>query len=412
MNFYFEKVKKIRKNKKKRADAIASKLEISRSTLYLWENGKIIPTEKKIRLLAKVLDVSVELISDLKQEIPTSESIHLEEIDHLQGSFGVINMLKLKRNNAFHLNSIKKQFDELTQITSVIEAFLNSIDIIFYAKGISSEYIIANHAFLNNISLDKNFNVFNHKDNDFYSKEEARQNYLEDEQVILNGKTIEKEGYIPGSKKKKWGIISKVPFFDTDGKVAGVVAFFTDITEHKRAESNNELLKKCIDNLPLGVAMFNSTKNKYVYMNGFIAELTELPFLKSIKSAREIYLDALLPEYREKAMKYIVKGVWPKNDEVQIKCKNGSIKWLKFTTAELIEFMNNKFFISFATDITEKKEMECQNTNLNSLLINNDTEKSDLINRYKVAQVLINKKVDINIIIEATDLSKEIINNI
>ena len=58
-----------------------------------------------------------------------------------------------------------------------------------------------------------------------------------DKQVLADGKSIlDKECYIPGSRKTKWGIMSKIPILDFEGKIEGIVGYFRDITAHRKAE--------------------------------------------------------------------------------------------------------------------------------------------------------------------------------
>ena len=94
--------------------------------------------------------------------------------------------------------------------------------------------------------------MYNHKDADFFSEIEAKQNTEEDKQVILSGKALHREGFIPGSRKKKWGMISKIPFFDSSKKVAGVMGYFIDITVRRK----NEIL---IQKFVKGISMLDET---------------------------------------------------------------------------------------------------------------------------------------------------------
>ena len=43
--------------------------------------------------------------------------------------------------------------------------------------------------------------------------------------------------YIPGTRKKGWGLISKIPILDLKGNIAGIVGTIVNITERKIAEN-------------------------------------------------------------------------------------------------------------------------------------------------------------------------------
>jgi transcriptional regulator with XRE-family HTH domain len=65
MRFKRERFKQIRHQLRWSLQAISDQTGFGRATLYRWEKGINVPSEKKIRELAKFLDISVSEISDL-----------------------------------------------------------------------------------------------------------------------------------------------------------------------------------------------------------------------------------------------------------------------------------------------------------------------------------------------------------
>ena len=59
MKFYRDKARKIRKEKKLSMEEVCKIGDFGRSSLSNWELGIKTPTESKIRLLARILDVPV-----------------------------------------------------------------------------------------------------------------------------------------------------------------------------------------------------------------------------------------------------------------------------------------------------------------------------------------------------------------
>ncbi|MEI6056530.1 MAG: PAS domain-containing protein [Lentisphaerota bacterium] len=236
MEFYGDKAKTIRKKSKFTLDELARKMAIFRTTLGAWENGKRSPSEIKIRSLAKALNVSVDQISNIKSDKPVSPTNFAQSI----ASF--ISPTNENKNN--HQNTIRSVFAGINSITIelgnakiLIDSLTTSLASIFYIKDIKLKYILANHLFLDYLSLNKNHSVFNKTDYEFFPASEAKENDEEDRQVLLSGETvINKERHIPGSRKKRWGLISKIPVFDNEGKISGIVGSFTDITERKKQE--------------------------------------------------------------------------------------------------------------------------------------------------------------------------------
>lgn len=240
MELHVEKLKAVRKRKKITAQELAQKTGISRVTLGAWENSKRIPSEAKIRMLAKVLDISVDEISDLPPDKMIS-GISLAPLDSNIGSVFSRDKEKAINRQTNLISGITGIIKELAYAKLIIGAMLSSLPAIFYVKGTDLKYITANEAFLRNLSLNKNYDVIGKTDFDFFPRNEAVINSEADKAVLADGKSIlDKEGYIPGNRKTRWGIISKIPIYDFEGKIEGVLGYFRDITERKKIEAELE----------------------------------------------------------------------------------------------------------------------------------------------------------------------------
>ena len=242
MELYIEKLKAARRRKRITIEELANKMGISRITLGAWENAKRVPSEAKIRMLAKVLDVPANEISDLEPDQPIS-GINLAPLDLSINS--LINEDKEINKNRITtlISGIMGLNKELFNAKLIIGAMLSSLPSVFYIKGPNLKYITANEVFLKNISLNKNFIVNGKTDSDFFPNSEAKNNYEMDKDVLTTGKSIlNREGYIPGTRKTKWGLISKIPILDSEGKIEGLVGYFVDITERKKSEEKIHVL--------------------------------------------------------------------------------------------------------------------------------------------------------------------------
>lgn len=238
MKFYNDKFRAIREQKKVKLTELAEKMQLNRNTLWLWESGSTQPPEKTVKFVAKLLNISVDEISDLKPDAPISESLDASHIGSMLSSVASVNVHDQENIQSYFLNKLHDQFKELNSIVSLVSTFLNSIPLICYAKDVFGKYTIVNEAFLENVSLGKNFKAVGKSDSDFFSGKEAKENKLEDERIILTGEAIiDREDFIPGSRKNKWGLISKIPIFDGAKNIVGMVGYFIDITQRKKAEN-------------------------------------------------------------------------------------------------------------------------------------------------------------------------------
>ena len=242
VKFYSDIFRKIRKSKRLSMEMVARDAGIARRTLSSWENNQNVPSKMKIKILANVLNVSINEISDIEPDHPTSQGEFSQVIKSWIALANSSTKERINRGNEL-IEKIRQQQNEVSQASIVIDAILSSIDSLFYVKDTKSKYITANLSFLKNLSLVENYSVLGKIDSDFFSEKEAKENYIEDCLVLQTGTPIKKrEGYIYGSRKKKWGLISKYPIFDSSGRIAGIVCSIVDITERKKANQIRDLL--------------------------------------------------------------------------------------------------------------------------------------------------------------------------
>ena len=236
MIFYPDKFTSLREEKVLSVTKFCRIAGISRTTLWHWEKGKKNPSRENIFLLASVLNVSVSKISDLPDSKPVSQTdMHplAKSLNKLAKSSNVDNTRKV--------NSIVREIHnlskELNYASLIAKGLLNSIKSGIYFKDTNLNYIMANNAFLKNLSLHKTYDVSGKNDHDFFSFNEAEFNHKQDEKVIQSGVTIRNhEQYIPGTRKQKVCLAAKLPIFDNDNKILGILGTFLDITERKKSQ--------------------------------------------------------------------------------------------------------------------------------------------------------------------------------
>ncbi len=252
MKVDYSKIHQYRKQKKISIYELCNEIEIGRTTIWKCETGKSIPKEKHIRAIAKALNITVDNISDLKPELPLSDTelskaastwLELsesssEDTDHNDFSNlnKIISHLKLKLNNA----------------ALIIRGLLNAsqAQIYIYVKDKNLKYVIANDKFKKAFSLSKNYQFLGKQDKDFFNIKEAVENESEDKEVLITGiPVLKQERYMPGSRKSKWVTTSKLPIFDSNNNIEGILGSFYDITERKHNEILREQLAINLNNI-------------------------------------------------------------------------------------------------------------------------------------------------------------------
>ena len=353
MEFYNEKFKMLRKQLGLSMKHVSKRAEITHTTLWEWEKGKRTPSETRIRMLAHVLNVPVNDISNLDPEAAVSSGNFSEMVKswiNLAGS-DIKSRLDLKNDLTGKINHI---FSELSQASIVINALMSTLHSIFYVKDVNLKYITANEAFLSNISLNNGYRVLGKSDDDFFSKNDAKLNTDQDAEVLHTGKPLIKyEGYIPGTRKKKWGIISKTPIHDPSGKISGIVGTFLDITERRKNEIIRELLNNSLDMLIDGFALIDSETRKFIYINSAFEKTAGYPTKDAYEDSNFIYNNCIHPDDKAKEKEYIDKNNWPVVRHFRIIRPDGETRWLE-VTRYIPSTSSSRYFASIVKDITER----------------------------------------------------------
>jgi PAS domain S-box-containing protein len=351
MEFHTEKLKAVRKRKKVTAEELAGKLGISRVTLGAWENGKRVPSEAKIRMLAKVLEIPVDEISDLTPDKAVSDV----NLAPFASSIGSVLSGDKEKNFSRQTNlivGIMGMLKELSDAKLIIGAMISSLPSIFYIKGTDGKYIAASEAFLKNLSLNKNYDVIGKTDFDFFPENEAKINGEMDRKAMADGKSIlNVEGYIPGNRKARWGIMSKIPILDAEGRIEGLVGCFVDITEHRKAE---EKYTRIVNMSPHPICVIG--------MDGYLKFVNPI-WEKALGHTRETLLTKPLlcmihPDDHVKIqdeMTKLAEGELSLDFECRYLHRDGSIRYFLWTAAAI---PHEKLIYCIATDITERRQVE------------------------------------------------------
>jgi PAS domain S-box-containing protein len=126
-----------------------------------------------------------------------------------------------------------------------------------YWKDRSSTYLWCNRYFAEDTGVGSPENIYGKRDEDLYpDPEEADRNRQADRLVIESGKPVLRaiEPRTGPGDRLAWLEVNRVPVFDIDGNVVGILGTYQDITERKEAEealrSSKQVLQIVFDNIP------------------------------------------------------------------------------------------------------------------------------------------------------------------
>jgi PAS domain S-box-containing protein len=359
MKIYPDKIKFFIKQSGMTNKVICERANISRTSLYEWCNKIKTPTESNLRKLAKIIFAPIEEISDLpadpltsKENLSASATSWLELSQKAQHS---------QSSEFTHLiECATKMEKKLNEASLIFQGIIKTTDTILYIKDINSKYIITSRAFLDNLSLPSNYNVEGKEDSDFFSVNDAKKNSIEDKSILQYGKKIiKKEDFIPGSKHRKWGLITKLPIYDNENKIQGVLGRYIDITEKKKNEQLREILEVGISEFSEVFTIMDNKTGERLYTNAN-ADNPEHNYMNPSKYNTKNFMsriNVIHPDDRKKIIEHHKYKNWPKKFTFRVISTDKETRWIG-ATYKTVEYLGKSCTAAIYKDITAKAKVE------------------------------------------------------
>jgi PAS domain S-box-containing protein len=165
-----------------------------------------------------------------------------------------------------HDDQVDGPLDTDTGEYPLLKTLIDQLPDLIYVKDTKSRYLVANEATIRSLALASQDELHGRTDFDFHPLDMAEQ-YADDEQAILaSGRSLvnrEEPVIDQHTGHIRWVLATKVPFYDSQGNIAGLVGINRDITERKRIEAQlvtaHTELRETNDQL----AQLNASKDKF-----------------------------------------------------------------------------------------------------------------------------------------------------
>lgn len=172
----------------------------------------------------------------------------------------------------------RKQVEEaLAQERNLLRTVIDNIPDQIFARDTASNFTLCNKSDARAMGADDPDMLVGKNDYDFYPPELAALYRADNQVVISSGQPIfnreEPSREVDG--RPRWTLTTKVPLWNRQGQVIGVVGIARDVTEQKLAQEKLDRLMQqqqiILDNIPVGVALEKS--NRFEWTNHTLAAI-------------------------------------------------------------------------------------------------------------------------------------------
>ncbi|MFY7653177.1 MAG: PAS domain S-box protein [Chitinophagaceae bacterium] len=153
--------------------------------------------------------------------------------------------------------------DQIIREKNRLNTLINSLPDAVYIKDNQARKIICNHVDLSILGAENEASILGKTDLELFANNQGLRGFQDDMYVLQTGKSIinKEQDLIDNTGKHRWMLTSKVPIFDEQNTVIGLVGIGRDITERKYIQ---EALTKSQTNLQTILA---NTQVGYVLLN-------------------------------------------------------------------------------------------------------------------------------------------------
>ena len=297
-----------------------------------------------------------------------------DENNNVIGIIGTSEDISEKLN---YENKLKQVTNEATLAKEVLRKVLDNIPIKVFWKNKKLNFLGCNDAFLKDNLFKNEEEIIGKSDFDFNNKNDAETYRKDDVAVMLSGKPkLNFQHSDTRNGKKRWITTSKLPFFDENNNVIGIIGTSEDITERRENEIK---LKKATEsavaaNLSKSIFLSNMSHEIRTPMN---AILGYSQLLQDDDNLTKKQLDNL--SIINKSGAHLLDLINDILDMSKIEAGRITLKPVDFNLKDLLNEVMQLFSFKAA-----------QNKIDFSLTIENDLPKNILADESKIKQVIIN----------------------
>lgn len=160
--------------------------------------------------------------------------------------------------------------NKLTEERRLLRTIIDNIPISIYAKDLEYKKTLANKLELKHLGLESEVEVLGKTDFDIYGESIATNTFIEDQQVICDGRSI--LGEVKPMGDDNWALISKLPLRNENEQIVGMVGISIDYTERKKTQEQLSIFLNLFNNISDAVQVITE-EGQLFYLNKVAGEV-------------------------------------------------------------------------------------------------------------------------------------------
>jgi len=258
----------------------------------------------------------------------------------------------------------RQQEAALAHERDLLHTLMDNIPDTIYFKDADSRFTRVNKEHARQLGIQHPDEAIGKRDADFYTSAFARVARADEQQIVKSGQAMvdKVEQVARQDGQTRWVSATKVPIFDPEGHVTGIVGISRDITERKRMENalagSERKLRLIAENMRDTVFAYDMNR-RLLYVNpafetltGYTTgELYERNFIRYLHPDDEARMMALWEK--------VFQGQAFSGAEFRIVTKDGQTKWCSSSWSPLLDEQGRQIGIQGREfDITERKRAD------------------------------------------------------
>ena len=197
-----------------------------------------------------------------------------------EADFELVNFISGIAAQVGSLIQRKRAEEALARERNNFNALLENVPVRIYFKDTESRFLRGSRSLLQRFGVKEQQELEGRTDFDFFPEVQAREFFEDDRRVLATGQPLlnKIEKQVESGGKVSWALVTKVPMFDGEGAVSGLIGMSRDITELKETEEElrrqQTFFNSVVENLPITVFIKDARDLRFVLWNRAGEELS------------------------------------------------------------------------------------------------------------------------------------------